>query len=169
MIQCYASGDGALHFTDLERAMPNQKRDGKFHYQRSGDLIATGKPITKADVEAYVAGRPEDDRVKSWWILQMDGVHWVLVHPVLRINDDTLLMDGCQYQYTIDPNITVEKRFDKVTISDEEGPYEVRNISTLGALIYFVRNEDRIIKLVNEAGLPWPQLPVSVPASAYTD
>lgn len=169
MLQSYASGDGAIHFTHLDYATPGEKFDASRHFQSRGDLIANGQPVTKEQVEAYV-NLPQNERFKDWWILQVNGSHWVLVHPVVRVDANQLYMDGKTFQYMLDPAITVEKRFLTVMTNDDEGPYEVRNISTLMALIYFVRNENQIVKLVEEAGLPVPQLPPTpVPTSAYTD
>ena len=91
MLQCYASGDGALHFTHVE--MPNS--------QNGYNHMATSRPITKKDVKEYVASLPAHHDLKKWWIVQVNGTHWNLVHPVERINENTLLMDGIEFKYAL--------------------------------------------------------------------
>jgi hypothetical protein len=124
---CYASGNGSLSFC----------------WVRGGN--ATGRKVTVADAKGYL----ETDRVlreKNYRVCCVDGVHPIVVAPVKRVSAQCLELDGRQYNYTINKGDLFYQRDNEVRevslyLYAVEDAYQVRNLNTISAIVFFLNHE----------------------------
>lgn len=131
MIHSYASGDGALHFSDIE--------GGK----------CTGAKITLFDAQCYLQGEQSHERLLGWRAILLNGLP-VLVAPVNRLTHNKLELDGHSYYYQIDES----RRFPDGQITDyavsflfpvpDVGFHELQNWSIRAQLIHFLNHEKEL-------------------------
>lgn len=166
-LHCYASGDGALHFTWTD------KKTG----------CASGKKVTGAQATKFLARKDETHlRLSGWFPMPEHGTgpYWVLVKWIERTAPDTVRMlmwdgedrgadkinslhsftyehDSTDWAYVRDGNVRSTAL--KVTSPCEEMPggiIEVQNWSILHSLAYFLTHEKAITEWV--ATHPQPPL-----------
>jgi hypothetical protein len=134
-LKCYASGDGALHFTWL-----------------AGDK-ATGRTVTLAEAQAFLDS-PDGEHLKEkgWRVVVLNRVHPVLVADVRRLNDDTLIFEGREYVYSHDTTnvFWTRDRYvqDHCLSLMSEKVIEVRNCNTRAAIRHFLNNEKWLAPVV---------------------
>ena len=119
-LHIYAPGDGALAFTVCDpdgKALPNK-------LTREECL----KAMTADGVEGYA--------------LAMIGGQWRAFAPCLRLAPDALQLTSAPigYRYTVARPGHPQKPFDFFWY-DDENKAQVRNISTIGALTFWLLNE----------------------------
>lgn len=145
-LNCYASGNGALHFCWLTQV---------WGAGRLPDLVASGQPVTLDEAKAYLDS-PEGEslKAKGFRACVLDGVHPVLIADVRRIDDNTLSVEGKQYTYEINKDDFFFKRDGHVReasltlyATDDGERFKVRNINAISAVCHYLSNE----KAINEA------------------
>ena len=142
-LNCYASGDGALHFVWL-----------------TGNVAKGGPKITRSVAQRYL-DRPKQKHLRDeGWQVVYNGSNWLLVKIYQRVTSTLFRTTGkneyTEYVVEIDEmkrwkDGTISQRAITVRTSFEEvGIIEVRNVSTLASLVYFINNEAAICKYLRE-------------------
>lgn len=127
-LECYASGNGALHFVWLRNGM------------------GTGRSVTIQDAKGYLlTDEAKHFRVDAYRVCCVDTVHPVLVAPVKRISSDVLELKGKQYSYLINKGDLFFQKDNTVRecslyVKTEHGQ-EVKNLNTILALVFFLNHE----------------------------
>lgn len=144
-LNCYASGNGALHFCWLTPV---------WGAGRLPEMVASGQPVTLDEAKAYLDS-PEGESLKSkgFRACILDGVHPVLIADVKRIDSETLAINGERYTYEINREDLFFKRDGHVREAsltlyapDGEGKFRVRNINSISAVCHFLNHEEAIGK-----------------------
>lgn len=147
-LRCYASGDGALHFTWIAGG------------------VATGRPVTGAEAQAWLDSPNENHLRDAGWRVVMIGTRPILVAPVARINENTLSLRGRNYEYTIDQSNIFWQRdrhvmqscLSLVTKDDDGQPVNVRNVSTIACIAHFL-NYEKVLASQPIEPKPLPEAP----------
>ena len=130
-LHCYASGDGALHFSWV-----NPKG------------IASGAKVTEGEVRAYLnLEAAKHLRERGWRPFCLWG-QWCLIADVRRLGPNKLQYEGTEYAYSVDGEVTTctQQNYHRLTITfvrDEE-PFEVRNLSVKAAITHYLTYEEEI-------------------------
>lgn len=143
-LQCYAPGDGALSFTFTEK-----KYDRMFDRT---DIVASSQPVELVHVIEYM--KKHQDDLKDFWILNINS-QWRAVKKVVRGSTGFLLMDNNEYRYKVEPipphgDILISNMFVELYQHARQDWIRVRNVNVLGALKYFLTNEEKINKALEE-------------------
>lgn len=137
----YGSGDGALHFTWCTRM--------------KGDWIASGQNVTKGDVGRFLRTK-EGRRLrnKGFRRYYINGL-WVLARFVERVGENALQMGDDVFEYMKD----IDNKWGFWVYYDhpKRGRIEVHNMSILGNLRFFIKNEECILEqdAVRNPEKPW--------------
>jgi len=133
-LECYASGDGALHFVYTEKG-------------KSAD-----KPVTLEDAENYLKTDPDAAllRLQNWRATLINGKPR-LVANIKRIDANTLTIDGKAFRYKIDEDSLFWKDqrhvLDHCLTVDTDYKGEVtnvRNYSLRAQIRHFINNESAL-------------------------
>ena len=147
ILHCYASGDGALHFTwsGMEHPYP-----------------ATGRPVKRWHVLRYLRSKEGRRLAGQGWKPYFINGFWQLVRTVVRKNKNTLCVGGevreC-YTYTVSPP-SPSRRNGEIWSCDFKvwaksykelrpiyGPkFEVKNLSIRAVLLYFLNHEKELAR-----------------------
>jgi CRISPR/Cas system endoribonuclease Cas6 (RAMP superfamily) len=132
--QCYASGSGALSFVWLD----DRKQ------------VATSRPVTREDVEAFLHRAEEKHLLeKGWKIVELNG-QLLLVHPVKRIDENTIQFEEYTYKLHLD---SPERRghqwigssdFTLLFHHPELGDLNVENVNTRAAVRFWLEHEKEL-------------------------
>jgi hypothetical protein len=134
-LKCYASGDGALHFSYVE----NDK--------------ATGRKVTLEDAENYLKNDPDSSvlRAAGWRAIILDSQP-VLVAKIFRVNENTLNLDGQEFRYNIRENSLwtdsghCTDYFLDIECVVDDAIIPVNNYSMRACLRHFINNEAKLPK-----------------------
>jgi len=112
--QSYAPGNGAIAFV---------------HVDKDGNATSEQVPLYIAEIL-----KPED-----WKLTDRNG-QIEACNPVNRVND-ILEMDGQLFRYGVEFEGNGWRRY---WFKDAEEDYQIKNLSTIGSLSYFLNNEERL-------------------------
>ncbi len=132
LLQLYASGNGALSFNYCR--FSNAKDRGA----APGDLISCGSPKTVEEVEPY----REALKIGPEWTIGLIKGELFCYEPVTRIGDTRLSYSGRVYFYDRDETQFEANQYTFFAdFKDPDEVVEVKNLSTRGALLFFLANE----------------------------
>jgi hypothetical protein len=142
-LKCYASGDGALHFAFIEQ---NGKTAGQRPTLEDAQRFLDTSPL---------AARHRDEN----WRAVMIGNQPVLVANIVRINDNTVTIDGQEFTYKIDEESLFWKNDRHLidhALTMEANNLNVRNYNLRVQFRHFINNE---VALTGSSPTPRPMMP----------
>lgn len=143
-LQCYAPGNGSLHFVWTTMEHP---------------YTATGRQIKRWHVLRYLKLKDGQRLVKQGWKLYNIHGQWQLVKTVKRRNKNTLQIDGDCFTYEVNPlspregkevwacDLAVWAKSSPTLRKIYGSKYQVKNLSILAVIRYFLTHEEVLKKL----------------------
>lgn len=142
-LQCYAPGNGSLHFVWTTMEHP---------------YTATGRQVKRWHVLRYLQLKDGRRLVQQGWKLYNIHGQWQLVKTVKRRNKNTLQIDENCFTYEVKPlspregkevwdcDLTVWAKTDPNSLARKAyGPkYEIKNMSIRAEIRYFLTHEEKL-------------------------
>ena len=142
VLNCYASGDGALHFTWMMPQYPHS---------------SSCRKVKRWHILRFFRTKEGKRLANQGWKLYNINTFWQLVKKVDRKNKNTLCMDGECYTYKIDPLSPRDKGhvWDcdfTVYGKNKYRKFEVKNWSIRACLLFFL-NHEKELRRADEKGV----------------
>lgn len=126
---CYASGNGALHFTWCWGDTANSER------------------VTLGEVERYLETAAAKHLRENGWRPAYINQHWCLIADIKRTGEDTVTVRGKEYRYRLlSDRVESPGSYHQIIVTTEDHghTFEVKHLSTVCSILHFLQHEDRI-------------------------